>query len=78
MPDLLFEIGCEELPPAAVLSLAEQLEANAREAFEDSRVPASRVVAYGTPRRLVLSAFGLPTGQARQITTATGPPVSAA
>jgi glycyl-tRNA synthetase beta chain len=78
MPDLLFEIGCEELPPAAVSSLAEQLETNARKAFEDSRVPASRVVVYGTPRRLVLSAFGLPTKQAGEVTTATGPPVSAA
>jgi glycyl-tRNA synthetase beta chain len=78
MPDLLFEIGCEELPPAAVASLAEQLEANAGRAFEESRVPASRVVAYGTPRRLVLSAFGLPTKQTREITTATGPSASAA
>jgi glycyl-tRNA synthetase beta chain len=78
MPDLLFEIGCEELPPAAVASLAEQLEANARKAFEDSRVPASRIVAYGTPRRLVLMAFGLPTKQLREIMTAMGPPASAA
>jgi glycyl-tRNA synthetase beta chain len=78
MPDLLFEIGCEELPPAAVSSLAEQLETNAGRAFEGSRVPASRAVVYGTPRRLVLSAFGLPMKQAGEITTATGPPVSAA
>ena len=78
MPDLLFEIGCEELPPSAVSSLSEQLEANALKAFEDSRVPASPVVAYGTPRRLVLLAFGLPTEQIRKITTETGPPASAA
>jgi glycyl-tRNA synthetase beta chain len=78
MPDSLFEIGCEELPPAAVSSLAGQLEANARNAFEESRVSASRVVAYSTPRRLVLLAFDLPSKQVRKITTETGPPASAA
>lgn len=78
MPDLLFEIGCEELPPSAVSSLAEQLEANARNAFEGSRVPASPVVVYGTPRRLVLLASGLPVKQVQKITTETGPPASAA
>ncbi|UCE26425.1 MAG: glycine--tRNA ligase subunit beta [Candidatus Coatesbacteria bacterium] len=78
MPDLLFEIGCEELPPAAVSSLAEQLETNASKVFADSRVPASRVIAYGTPRRVVLLAFGLPAKQVRKTTTETGPSASAA
>ncbi len=51
---LVFEIGTEELPPAAAWEGARQLRDNALAAFDAARLPAAGVRAYSTPRRLAL------------------------
>lgn len=54
MPDLLLEIGAEEIPsaymPGALLALKELAEKK----FNEARLPYSTLTTYGTPRRLVL------------------------
>lgn len=72
--DLLVEVGCEELPPAAVALARERLPAAAAEAFAGARLPAEEVTAFATPRRLVLIARGMPPLQEPEVKKVTGPP----
>jgi glycyl-tRNA synthetase beta chain len=52
--DLLFEIGTEEIPARFMPGAIKQLQEKAAELFRDNRLHFREVVAYGTPRRLVL------------------------
>jgi len=56
---LVFEIGTEELPPAAAWEGARQLGDAAAAAFEAARIPTGELRAYSTSRRLVLIAEGV-------------------
>ena len=38
MPELLFEIGCEEIPAEDLLRLPEELKQLAQKAFETNRI----------------------------------------
>ena len=51
---LVFEIGAEELPPAVAWDAARQLREAAGPALAAARIPAGEIVAYSTPRRIVL------------------------
>ena len=77
-PDLLVEIGAEELPVSDVIGAIAQLETGARAALESSRLTVRSVRTYGTPRRLVLFAEGVARRQAAVQTQIIGPPASAA
>jgi glycyl-tRNA synthetase beta chain len=54
MPELLFEIGCEELPAGFVDPALAFLEKAVDEALTTARLPHGRVIAEGTPRRLAV------------------------
>src|SRR5262245_47201325 len=56
MPELLFEIGCEEIPAEDLLRLPEEFKQSARKAFEANRIPGSDIKTFATPRRLTLVA----------------------
>ncbi len=56
MPELLLEIGCEELPAPWLPGLAEQLKARFLEAASRELLDARDAAVYWTPRRLVLRA----------------------
>jgi glycyl-tRNA synthetase beta chain len=51
---LVFEIGCEELPPSAAWDGSRQLRELAGPALDEARIDAGGVRVYSTPRRLVL------------------------
>ncbi len=55
-PDVVIEIGVEELPAQDVDSALEQLAAAAPKLFADLRLAHEGVEVYGTPRRLVILA----------------------
>ena len=78
MPDLLFELRCEELPPrdlrAAAASLRDALDLALRTA---GLPPTSCSVAW-TPRRIAVWAFGLPERTADREQRVKGPRASAA
>jgi len=76
--DLLLELGCEELPPAAVAEGRHQLLSVASAGLAEARLPAAEVAAFATPRRLLLLASGLPAAQEPEVKVVTGPPVSTA
>ncbi len=72
--DLLVEVGCEELPPAAVQGARAQLPGLAGAALAAYRLPAREIAAFATPRRLVLLARGVPTRQRPEVKKIVGPP----
>jgi glycyl-tRNA synthetase beta chain len=76
--DLLLEIGCENLPPAAIRPAFEQLKRDVAARLVASRLPCREIYATGAPRRIVLIVYGLASRQTSKTETVTGPPVSKA
>ena len=76
--DLLLEIGCEELPPAAVADARIRLPELTAQRLAEARLPAASVSAYATPRRLLVVAEGVPGDQQREVKRIVGPPKSVA
>ncbi|MEM1348927.1 MAG: glycine--tRNA ligase subunit beta [Myxococcota bacterium] len=80
MSEVIFEIGCEEIPARFIPSALEQLRAMFLEHCAEARLEVSEasVRAWGTPRRLVLTASRVADTQANLEEERTGPPVKAA
>jgi glycyl-tRNA synthetase beta chain len=74
-PDLLLEIGAEELPAGFVPTALRQLEEDLVKALGDARLAHGEVKAVGTPRRLAVWARGLAARQPDARSQALGPPV---
>jgi glycyl-tRNA synthetase beta chain len=75
---LVFEIGTEELPPAAAWDGARQLRERAADALAAARLPVSDLRSYSTPRRLVLMAHGVAARQGDLVRETRGPAVRVA
>src|SRR5690349_8061685 len=78
MPNLILEVGTEEMPAGAIASALEQLKRAVTEALLEVRLVASSVEVYGTPRRLIVHAAGLPECQPDVEREARGPAKSVA
>lgn len=78
MIELVFEIGCEELPARFVEPALDQLEDAFRDECEENRLDARSVRTVGTPRRLTLLCGELSEKQADLEEVKTGPPLDAA
>ena len=82
MPELLFEIGCEELPATFVAPAMAQLDAGFREKFTAAKLwseaDGGTVKVYGTPRRLVIYAAGLAARQLDETVVLKGPSAAVA
>src|SRR6266567_355363 len=78
MPDLLFELGTEELPSGACASALEQLKTSVGAKLSEARLSAETVRVCGTPRRLIVEASGIPARQPDQLREAKGPAKSVA
>jgi glycyl-tRNA synthetase beta chain len=78
--ELLFEIGCEELPASyAIAALAELPGIVSRELSDRGlKVEPKDVKTAGTPRRLAIGVASLPDSTPKVKKTLTGPPTSAA
>ncbi len=80
MPDLLFEIGCEELPASyltrAIDDLPGLIDAKLREArlLEADRQEGDGIAATGSPRRLVVAVKDVRDRQPDEDVEASGPP----
>src|SRR3989449_10088733 len=73
MPDLLLEIGTEELPPHDIAPALEQLAEGTRAAFADPRMDAGPVRASSAPRRLALVCTGVASRQRPMVREVRGP-----
>ncbi|MCF8031606.1 MAG: glycine--tRNA ligase subunit beta [Desulfarculaceae bacterium] len=79
MAELIFEIGCEEMPARFVAPAMEELKKLAAAKLNQARLLEGQdLAAFGTPRRLAVLVKGLKERQEDQEETALGPPVKAA
>ena len=77
--ELLFEVGCEEIPAGMLVRATEDLRAGLeKQLAAESLAEGVTVEAFSTPRRLVVWAQGLPARQADVAIEVTGPPKSVA
>lgn len=75
MPDLLFEIGTEELPPGLISNLNKQVLDNISNELKDSNyeLKDSEIKTFNTPRRLTIYISNLPNKQEVKILEVKGP-----
>ncbi len=78
MNKLLLEIRTEEIPASYIPRAAKRLKETALKKFQASLLPHGEIEAYGSPRRIVLTADGIPAEQKRETKKVSGPPVRAA
>lgn len=78
MADLLFELGCEELPASAVRRAGEQLKDGITGRLSEAGLSWTDTQVLGTPRRLIVGVFGLPERQADSEKRQRGPALKAA
>lgn len=78
MPDLLLEIGTEDLPPGEIRAVLDQLHEGLRAALTDLRLGAGETRAAATPRRLVLYTAGVSARQQPATREVRGPAAAAA
>lgn len=71
--DLLFEIGCEELPASVIRPALHFIEQYAHKKFAELQLNYSKISVEGTPRRLVLMVRGLSPQQPDATFEVTGP-----
>jgi glycyl-tRNA synthetase beta chain len=76
--DLVFEIGVEEIPSAALYNAVSQMKELASKAMKDARLGYADVAAFGSPRRLVLLVAELAERQDDVSMRAKGPTLSLA
>jgi glycyl-tRNA synthetase beta chain len=76
--DLLFELGCEELPATHVGRLAAALSAAVQHELGEARLQHGAVESYFTPRRIAVLVTGLVSEQETQAVKRRGPSVAAA
>jgi glycyl-tRNA synthetase beta chain len=77
--ELLFEVGCEEIPAGTLVRATEDLRTGLeKQLAAESIADGVTVEAFSTPRRLALWARGLPQRQADVTSEVTGPPKSVA
>lgn len=78
MAEILFEIGCEELPASFIGPALEQLQAEIASRLQSSGLAFDATEAQGTPRRLVVSFNGVPVVQPDQQAEHRGPALTVA
>ena len=74
---LLFELGCEELPPGWVARMAEELAQRITEALDAADLGRGDATVFATPRRLAVLVDAVAAGQPEQQIERRGPAVKA-
>jgi len=76
--DLLFELGCEELPPKSLLKLSNALLSGIESGLKEANLDYASAHAYASPRRLAVIIKALKCAQPDQSVEKRGPAVQAA
>ncbi len=76
--DLLFELGCEELPPKSLLKLSNALLNNIESGLKEAGLSYTSAHAYASPRRLAVIVKDLTIAQPDKMVEKRGPAVQAA
>ncbi|MEK5787897.1 glycine--tRNA ligase subunit beta [Acinetobacter johnsonii] len=75
---VLFELGCEELPPKSLKTLRDALQAETEKGLKDAGLAFDSIEAYAAPRRLALKIINIDGAQADTQKRFDGPAVQAA
>jgi len=80
MPELLLEVGCEELPATFVEKAFNDLREKLLQLLTEAKLTGEHTIstAMGTPRRLIVSIYGLDERQADETKELRGPALKAA
>ena len=76
--DLLFEIGCEELPPKTLKSLSQSLGERLTRGLQSAELDCQSIRVYATPRRLAVIVSELAASQPDKSLEKRGPAIQAA
>jgi glycyl-tRNA synthetase beta chain len=76
--DLLFELGCEELPPKTLLTLSRALTDGIVNGLKEADLAHGEIKAYATPRRLAVLIHDLSATQPDKVVEKRGPALKAA
>ena len=78
MSTILFELGCEELPPKSLKTLRDALQASVTEQLNESDISFDSIKAFAAPRRLALQIEGISEKQLDRTEEKRGPAIKAA
>ena len=78
MSTILFELGCEELPPKSLKPLRDALQASVTEQLNQADISFDSIKAFAAPRRLVLQIEGISEKQPDRTEEKRGPAIKAA
>ncbi len=78
MPDLLLELGCEEIPARMIDAASAELRERVVALLNRERLAGGEVTSFDTPRRLSVLASNVATAQADVVEQLTGPSVNVA
>ncbi|MDN3452646.1 MULTISPECIES: glycine--tRNA ligase subunit beta [unclassified Psychrobacter] len=78
MSTILFELGCEELPPKSLKPLRDALQASVTEQLADADITFDGIKAFAAPRRLAIQIQGISDKQPDRTEQKRGPAIKAA
>ncbi len=78
MSNILFELGCEELPPKSLKTLRDALQASVTEQLNAADISFDSIKAFAAPRRLALHIQGIAASQPNRSEQSRGPAIKAA
>ncbi len=78
MSTILFELGCEELPPKSLKPLRDALQASVIEQLNEAEISFDSIKAFAAPRRLALQIQGISDKQPDRSEQKRGPAIKAA
>src|SRR5271166_347379 len=78
MPDLLLEIGCEEIPARMIDAASAELRERVSSLLSRERLSAGEVVRFDSPRRLAVMVAGISPSQSDVTEQVSGPSVKVA
>ena len=78
MSTILFELGCEELPPKSLKPLRDALQASVTEQLNEAEIGFDSIKAFAAPRRLAIQIEGISDKQPDRSEQKRGPAIKAA
>ncbi len=78
MSTILFELGCEELPPKSLKPLRDALQASVTEQLNEANISFNSIKAFAAPRRLAIQIQGISDKQPDRTDQKRGPAIKAA
>nr|WP_317199139.1 glycine--tRNA ligase subunit beta [uncultured Psychrobacter sp.] len=78
MSTILFELGCEELPPKSLKPLRDALEHSVKEQLDEADITFDSIKAFAAPRRLAIQIQGIAQSQPDRSEQKRGPAIKAA